>query len=185
MADTLILNADAQPMGYVPLSTLNWEESVKLMFLDRVEVVAEYAEWEVSSPSITLRVPSVMMMHDYVNMARGVKFSSKNVKLRDAYKCQYCGINCAHEHSLLTMDHVIPRARGGKSNWTNMVAACVPCNLKKAHYDKMKPARAPVKPTYYQLVDMARKYPIQIPHESWIDFLGWDKSLVTVNGRHK
>lgn len=184
MSDTLILNADAMPMGYVPLSTLKWEDSVKLMFLDRVAVIAEYENWEVHSPTTTIKVPAVMMMQDYVNVARGLKFSSKNVKLRDDYVCQYCGGDFQHDHNALTMDHVIPRAKGGKSNWSNMVAACMPCNLKKAHYDKMKPKHAPVKPSYFSLVGKAQKYPVTVPHASWVDYIGWDPSLVSVAGKH-
>lgn len=185
MADTLILNADAMPMGYVPLSHLKWEDAIKLSYQERVDIIAEYEDWEVHSPSTSMMVPSVMMMHEYKNVARTLKFSSKNIKLRDSYKCQYCGGDFSHDHSLLTMDHVVPRASGGKSTWTNMVAACMPCNLKKAHYDKMKPKSTPIKPTYFQMVDRARQYPIVVPHESWIDYIGWDPSLVTINKRKR
>jgi len=185
MSNTLILNADAQPMGYVPLSTLKWQDAIKLMYQERVDVIAEYEDWTVHSPSMALKVPAIMLMHEYKNVTRGLKFSGKNIKLRDSYKCQYCGIDHTHEPNLLTMDHVVPRANGGKSTWTNIVAACMPCNLKKAHYDKMKPVKAPVKPSYFQLVDRARNYPIVVPHASWIDYIGWDPSLVTVAGKHK
>lgn len=184
MAHTLILNADAQPMGFVPLSTLKWQDSIKLMYQERVDVIAEYENWVVSSPSVTLRVPAIMLMHEYKNVARGLKFSGKNIKLRDSYKCQYCGEDFSHDHSLLTQDHVIPRVNGGKSTWNNIVAACMPCNLKKAHYDKMKPKNPPVKPSYYQLVDKARQYPIVVPHASWIDYIGWDPKLVHVVSKH-
>lgn len=185
MSNTLILNADAQPMGFVPLSTLKWQDAVKLMYQERVDVIAEYENWQVHSPSLTMGVPAIMLMHEYKNVTRALKFSSKNIKLRDDYKCQYCGIDHQDEHNLLTMDHVIPRASGGKSTWTNMVAACMPCNLKKAHYDKMKPVKAPIKPTYYQIVDKARKYPIIVPHASWIDYIGWDRDLVTVAPKYR
>lgn len=185
MAHTLILNADAQPMGYVPLSTLKWQDAIKLMYQERVDVIAEYDDWEVSSVSLTLKVPAIMLMHEYKNVARGLKFNGKNIKLRDSYKCQYCNGDFSHDHSLLTQDHVIPRASGGKTNWTNIVAACMPCNLKKAHYDKMKPKTMPIKPSYYALVDKARQYPIVVPHASWIDYIGWEPDLVTVTGKHK
>jgi 5-methylcytosine-specific restriction endonuclease McrA len=185
LKDTLILNTDAMPMGYVPLSMLSWEDSIKLMFQDRVSVVAEYDNWEVHSPSVTIKVPAIMMLQDYVNAARGLKLSSANIKLRDDYECQYCGSDCSHNHSLLTMDHVVPRAKGGKSTWTNLVAACMPCNLKKAHYDKMKPKRAPIKPTYFALAAKAQKFPIDVPHESWIDYIGWDRSLVRIVGKRR
>ena len=185
MAHTLILNADAQPMGFVPLSTLKWQDAIKLMYQERVDVIAEYEDWLVSSVSLTLHVPAIMLLHEYKSAPRTLKFSGKNIKLRDSYTCQYCGMDAQHDHSLLTQDHVVPRASGGKSTWTNIVAACMPCNLKKAHYDKMKPKNAPTKPSYYALVDKARQYPIVVPHKSWIDYIGWDASLVTVAGKHK
>ncbi len=185
LKDTLILNADAMPMGYVPLSMLSWEDSIKLMFQDRVDVIAEYEDWEVHSPSVTLKVPAVMMLQDYVNAARGLKMSSANIKLRDNYECQYCGLDCKDNHSLLTMDHVVPRVKGGKSTWTNLVAACMPCNLEKAHYDKMKPKHQPQKPSYFQLAGKAQQFPIVVPHKSWIDYVGWQPDLIKVVTRKR
>jgi 5-methylcytosine-specific restriction endonuclease McrA len=177
---TLILNADAQPMGYVPLSTLCWQEAVKLMYQERVDVIAEYEDWFVSSPSVTLKVPSIMLMHDYKNVTRKLKFSSKNIKLRDNYTCQYCGMESYSNPTELTMDHVIPRVDGGKTTWDNIVCACKACNMKKAHHYTMKPNTKPKRPSYYEIVDKARRYPVIIPHESWIDYIGWDTNLVKI-----
>lgn len=186
--DTLVLNRDGLPLGVVPLSTLHWQEAVKLMFVERVDIVAEYEDWLVHSPSTILKVPSVMILRDYVRLDRAVKFSRANVILRDEYRCQYCGKDFSHNHSALTMDHVTPRARGGKTNWTNIVAACWPCNLSKAHYETMKPLIPAWKPNYYQLVAKRKKFPIEVPHESWVSFLNWDDEsnvLIRPNRRNK
>jgi 5-methylcytosine-specific restriction endonuclease McrA len=181
MSDTLILNADGLPLSVVPLSTLSWQESIKLMFLERVSVLAEYEDWEVHSPSSTLRVPSVIMLQDYVKVGKGVKFSRANVFLRDNYQCQYCGVDCKHEPKLLTLDHVIPRFNGGKTRWDNVVAACGPCNLEKAHFLKMKPmCGTPGKPSYYELVAKSQNLPIKVPDQSWVEFTSWPSELVTV-----
>jgi 5-methylcytosine-specific restriction endonuclease McrA len=180
MGDTLILNADGMPLSVVPLSTLTWQESVKQVFTGAAAIMAEYEDWDVHSPSITMTVPSVLMLNEYVKASRGVKFSRVNVLLRDRYQCQYCDLDAKHEHGLLTLDHVVARFHGGKTRWDNVVAACGPCNLEKAHFTKMKPRNAPVKPDYYSLVAKRMTMPIVVPHESWKDFLGWDPDLVTV-----
>ena len=186
MSDTLILNADGLPLSVVPLSTLNWQAAIKLQFLENAEVLAHYEDWEVHSPSLTIQVPAVLLLRDYVNVARGVKFSRNNVLLRDDYKCQYCGLDCREDRSKLTLDHVVPRFHGGKTRWENVVAACSECNLEKAHFMTMKPkCGTPQRPTYYQLVGKAKEMPIEVPHESWIQFTGWEPELVTIKAKRR
>ena len=186
MSDTLILNADGLPLSVVPLSTLNWQAAIKLQFLENAQVLAHYEDWDVHSPSLTLQVPAVLLLRDYKQVARGVKFSRANVLLRDDYKCQYCNLDCREDKSLLTLDHVVPRFHGGKTRWENVVAACSECNLEKAHFMTMKPkCGTPKRPDYYQLVNKAQQQPIEVPHESWAEFTGWDPSLVTVKPRKR
>ena len=185
MSDTLVLNADGMPLSIVPLSTLTWQEAIKLIFVDRVDVLEHYEDWKVNSPSVSFKVPSVVILRDYIRVDRSVKFSRQNLLLRDNYTCQYCDMNASHDHSLLTADHVIPRYHGGKTNWDNIVAACQSCNLEKAHFMKMKPKIPPRKPTYYELVNKARKFPIHIPHAIWADFLGWPPELVRIRENTK
>lgn len=186
MSDTLILNADGLPLSVVPLSTLNWQAAIKLQFLENAEVLAHYEDWEVHSPSLTIQVPAVLLLRDYVNVARGVKFSRNNVLLRDDYKCQYCGLDCREDRSKLTLDHVVPRFHGGKTRWENVVAACSECNLEKAHFMTMKPkCGTPQRPTYYQLVGKAKEMPIEVPHESWIQFTGWEPELVAIKTKRR
>lgn len=186
MSDTLILNADGLPLSVVPLSSLPWQQSIKLMFLENAEVLANYEDWEVHSPSTTIKVPAVLLLRDYVKVARGVKFSRNNVLLRDDYICQYCGIDCKHDRDLLTLDHVVPRFHGGKTRWENVVAACGDCNHKKAHFMTMRPkCGTPRKPSYYELVGKAQHLPIDVPHESWIQFSGWNADLVNVRPKRR
>jgi len=186
MTDTLILNADGLPLSVVPLSTLNWQASIKLMFLENASVLAEYEDWVVHSPSTELKVPAVLMLRDYKKVARGVKFSRNNVLLRDDFRCQYCNLDCRHDRGLLTLDHVVPRFHGGKTRWDNVVAACSKCNLEKAHFTVMKPRKgAPERPSYYELVAKSQQMPIEVPHASWGEFTGWDESLVTVKPKRR
>src|ERR1044071_1368229 len=121
----LVLNADYRPLSYYPLSLWSWQDAIKAVFLDRVNIVSEY-ETAVHSPSFTMRIPSVVSLKTYVKPARHPAFTRFNVFLRDRFQCQYCG--CRDD---LTFDHVVPRSRGGHTTWDNVVAACAGCNLLK------------------------------------------------------
>ncbi|MFS4439215.1 HNH endonuclease [Paracoccaceae bacterium GXU_MW_L88] len=171
----LVLNADFRPLSYFPLSLWPWQEAVKAAFLDRVTIVAEYDE-VVHSPSMEIKIPSVVVLRDYVKPAHSVAFTRFNLFLRDEFTCQYCGAK-----GEMTFDHIIPRARGGVTSWENVVAACGPCNLRKgsktlrqAGMALRKPAR---QPSTMQLQNTGRKFPPNHLHDSWMDFLYWDAEL--------
>jgi len=118
----LVLNADYRPLSYYPLSLWPWQEAVKAAFLERVDIVAEY-DCVVRSPSTDIRIPSVVVLKDYVRPRKEVAFTRFNLFLRDGFECQYCGAK-----GELTFDHVIPRSKGGITSWENGVAACALCN---------------------------------------------------------
>ena len=122
----LVLNADFRPLSYYPLSLWGWQDAIKAVFLDRVNIVSHY-DSVVESPSFEMRLPSVVSLKAYVRPSRQPAFTRFNVFLRDRFTCQYCG-----EHEELTFDHVVPRSKGGATTWENVVAACSPCNLRKA-----------------------------------------------------
>jgi 5-methylcytosine-specific restriction endonuclease McrA len=112
------------------------------------EVVAEYED-DISSPSVTWKMPAVLRLKKMPRQrARGVRFSRGNVYTRDGFRCQYCTTKCAERE--LTYDHVVPRSAGGRTEWTNIVAACKPCNNRKANKScddaGMWPMRAPAQP---------------------------------------
>lgn len=171
----LVLNADYRPLSYYPLSLWTWQEAVKAAFLDRVDIVAEYDE-EVRSPSFSLKIPSVVVLKDYVKPQKRVAFTRFNLFLRDEFCCQYCGARRE-----LTFDHVVPRARGGVTSWENVVAACAPCNLRKGSRSLRQAGlslrRPPRVPTAEELRNVGRKFPPGHLHESWRDFLYWDAEL--------
>lgn len=171
----LILNADFQPLSYYPLSLWSWQDTIKAVFLERVNVVSHY-DYEVRSPSMTMRLPSVVSLKDYITQNRDPAFTRFNLFLRDGFECVYCG-----QTEDLTFDHVVPRRLGGRTSWTNIAAACTRCNLKKggrlpseAH---MHPKVKPFKPTMHQLQAQGRRFPPNHLHESWLDYLYWDVEL--------
>jgi len=124
----LVLNADFRPLSYYPLSIWCWQDAVKSVFLDRVSIVSNYKR-KIRSPSFEMNLPSVIALKNFIQPSKNPNFTRFNVFLRDKFSCQYCGvIKQSHD---LTFDHVIPRSKGGKTNWTNVVAACRPCNFKK------------------------------------------------------
>ena len=155
----------------------SWQDALKAVFLDRVDVVAQY-QTKVHSPSFEMRLPSVVSLKSYVHHSRTPAFTRFNVFLRDSFMCQYCGND---DRELLTFDQVIPRSRGGRTSWTNIVAACSPCNIKKGGRmpkdARMFPARTAVRPTMYELNDRGRAFPPNYLHESWHDYLYWDTEL--------
>ena len=133
----LVLNADYRPLSYFPLSTWNWQETVKAIFLERVLALSHY-DRVVRSPSSALRLPSVVALKEYIPQNRRPPFTRFNVFLRDRFSCQYCGDGCSA--SELTFDHLVPRSRGGQTSWVNVVAACTGCNLTKGSRLPRNPA---------------------------------------------
>ncbi len=177
----LVLNADFRPLSYFPLSLWSWQDAVKAVFLDRVNIVSEY-EREVRSPNFIMRLPSVISLKEYVPLARRPAFTRFNVFLRDRFDCQYCGEPFpTHE---LTFDHVVPRSRGGRTSWENVVTACSCCNLRKANKMPrdvgMFPRLPPRQPSTWELQENGRAFPPNHLHESWRDFLYWDAELEDV-----
>ncbi len=171
----LVLNADYRPLSYYPLSLWCWQDAVKAAFMDRVDIVAEYDEY-VHSPSTRIRIPSVVVLKDYVKPQKRVAFTRFNLFLRDGFLCQYCG-----SKGDLTFDLVVPRASGGVTSWENVVAACSRCNLKKGSKSLrragMSLRRAPRQPSSEELRNSGRQFPPNYLHDSWMDFLYWDSEL--------
>ena len=87
----LVLNADYRPLSYYPLSLWTWQEAVKAAFLDRVTILAEYED-VVRSPSTEIKIPSVVVLKEYVRPQKRVAFTRFNLFLRDEFSCQYLSL---------------------------------------------------------------------------------------------
>ena len=174
----LVLNADFRPLSYYPLSLWCWQDSIKAVCLERVNIVSEY-ESKVHSPSITMKIPSVISLKQYVSLKRYPAFTRFNVFLRDYFTCQYCYE--PYPVKVLTFDHLIPKSHGGKTSWDNVVSACNKCNFKKGNRilekTDMSLLRTPKQPTSQQLHKNGKKFPSNYLHKSWCDYLYWDSEL--------
>lgn len=177
----LVLNADFRPLSYFPLSLWSWQDAVKAVFLDRVNILSQY-DTLVRSPSFEMQLPSVISLKEYVQSARRPAFTRFNVFLRDSFACQYC----AHQFPTheLTFDHVIPRSKGGRTTWDNVVTACSSCNLVKGsrllHECGMRLLAEPFAPNAHTLQENGRQFPPNFLHKSWRDYLYWDTELEAV-----
>jgi 5-methylcytosine-specific restriction endonuclease McrA len=170
MSDTLLLNSNYEPISVLPLSVIGWQHAIKLMYLGRVHVLETYPNWIIRSERLAINVPSVCVTKEYFHHKKNVKFSRYNMYMRDLFQCQYC--NDVFDFEELTIDHVIPRAEGGKTSWTNCVTACKPCNHKKGSSMKIRPRIMPYKPDYYALVNKWKEMPFTVRQESWNQYLG-------------
>jgi 5-methylcytosine-specific restriction endonuclease McrA len=121
---TLVLD-----QGYVPLKVIAWHRALCMSLIEKVEVLASY-DREVRTVSRSFQAPAVVRLLGTVRARpQLVRFSRRNVYLRDNHRCQYC--YKVFSDAELTLDHVVPRVSGGKTSWTNVVAACGSCNRRK------------------------------------------------------
>jgi hypothetical protein len=158
----LVLNA-----AFVPHKVVGWDHAIGMVYGDPPSAEVVEATPEVIHPS-GIRMPAVVrLLRPVDGMKRAVKFSRANVLARDGFRCCYCGSpKRAHE---LNYDHVVPRHLGGKTNWTNIVSSCYPCNSKKRNRTPegagMRLLSRPYKPKTLP-VTAPRFDPKEIP-ESW------------------
>jgi 5-methylcytosine-specific restriction endonuclease McrA len=184
---TLVLNADYSPFSVIPLSAINWRDAIVGVILDKYDIVKEYEGIAIRSPSVTIPLPSIVAAREYRNPDQTIPFSKNNIFLRDEYTCQYCGHEFAG--SELTFDHVIPRSKGGGTDWYNIVSACDSCNRKKGNNEhwvspigKKGPLKKPYKPSYFDLAGKMKKRKLIIPEGSgWEDFIYWEGPLYLGN----
>ena len=140
------------------------------MVLDKVEVLEWHDDWIVRSARWETRVPAVIMLKEYQKPKSTMRLSKRNIFLRDAYHCQYCGVEVNDQTA--TLDHVHPVSLGGKTTWENSTTACKTCNYKKAaQVGKMKPKQAPYKPHFWDLVAKRKAKGYHLLHTSWVNYL--------------
>lgn len=175
MSDTLLLNQDGRPLRMLPPSTLNWQDAIKAMWLDKVVVIKNHDDWVVHSQKLVLPVPSIVMTKEYISPQLGVNFNRKMVYLRDEYTCQYCGSKFQCDD--LTLDHVTPKCMGGKLEWENVVTACTSCNFLKGA-ELITPRKMPVQPTYWEMARKARDSIVfSVKDPAWAEYIGIESKM--------
>lgn len=178
MGDTLLLNADFRPH-----SLLSWKEAITMLLQNKARVVEEYEDWEVRSPSITVKVPSVLVLMKYVMFRKKPVFNRANIYARDNQTCQYCGKRAGKGEALsfrdLTFDHVVPRAQGGGTNWQNIVTACKRCNHRKGGRTPKEAGMSlrtkPVRPSSVSNIEL-RLSSNSVP-DAWKSYLYWTTEI--------
>lgn len=173
MEQVLLLN-----ITYEPLKIINWQRAITMLCLGKVEVIEEY-DRDIHSVTFTVKLPSVVRLLKMVKRhKRPVKFSRQNIYARDRYRCQYCGERYATEE--LTYDHVLPKSRGGKTEWENIVTCCIDCNRKKGGRTPseagMTLVRKPSRPTWVPALKITIAFH-RVP-ESWRDYIYWNVELI-------
>jgi 5-methylcytosine-specific restriction endonuclease McrA len=158
----LVLNLDHSPVAVVPV-----QKAIVLCLLEKANVLSTYELLKIRTVDRSFEYPAVIRLTHYKNIPfRGVLLNRNNLFKRDNGECQYCG---SRKH--LTIDHIIPKSKGGKTNWTNLITACNRCNVNKG--DKT-PEQAgltlksePFKPSLsYFLAEYAERQA-----EEWLPFL--------------
>lgn len=142
-SNVLVLNQD-----YQPLSVCSVQRSMKLLCLDKAEILHDDPTKKIHTVTDRFTYPSVIRLRRYIRIPyTRIVLSRRNVMKRDGHICQYCG-----GKSDLTLDHVMPRSRGGGDSWENLVTACNKCNVSKGNRTpeeaKMPLARKPFRPVH-------------------------------------
>ena len=197
MSDTLVMNRN-----FYAIHIVNWQRAISLLYQGHAEAVDEelqmysFDDWKelsaemqehpsgfVHTPTFRIAIPEVIRLTRYDRLPRAeVKFTRRNIYEHYHYKCCYCGRQ--HKTSELNLDHVIPKSRGGPTDWTNIVTACLPCNTKKT--DKtpreagMKLLFQPTKPVWKgskSLLSFSVPVKVKLTWQRIIDEKYWSAEL--------
>jgi 5-methylcytosine-specific restriction endonuclease McrA len=153
VGQVLVLNAT-----YEPLSVVSIKRAVVLLLKEKAELV-EAAEAWLRSENLSIPVPLVIRLVYFVRIPRRISLpvTRRTILARDHYTCQYCGITPPRHK--LTLDHILPRSRGGKTTWENVVTACERCNGRKGSRTpleaNMKLLSQPKRPRYIAITSLA------------------------------
>jgi 5-methylcytosine-specific restriction endonuclease McrA len=154
-----------------------WQRAVELIFAGKAEAIHNTERRLRSAGGFSMPLPSVIRMLYFVRRKpKRVALTKRNVLLRDDFKCGYCGMR--GERATMTVDHIVPRATGGKSTWLNLVSASARCNGRKRDRTpaeaKMPLLRKPYEPRYIPFLTVRR----HTEREEWAKYIGlWSISI--------
>jgi len=172
MTNTLLLD-----QSYQAVATISWQRAVTLLTLGKVEVIEEYKDKVLRSRSWVIKMPAVVrLVKLFRRHKKKVKFSRHNILARDRWKCMYC--KCKLGLSDVTYDHVVPKSRGGKTQWENIVSCCSDCNAKKANRTPreagMRLRKQPEQPNWVPVFTITTRGSIP---EQWTSYVYWMSEL--------
>lgn len=197
MNDVLVLNRN-----YYAIQIVDWKKAMSLMYQGLADAVDEqyvnhsFENWVeiskamekspngfVSSPKFKVAVPDIIRLNHFDRLPkREVKFSRRNIYQHYGYKCCYCNKQFKTEE--LNLDHVFPRSRGGRTDWTNIVTSCLPCNSKKMDRTPeeagMKLLVKPSRPAWKgakSFIDFPSGQAVRVAWQKVIDACYWDSEL--------
>jgi 5-methylcytosine-specific restriction endonuclease McrA len=195
-SDVLVLNR-----SFYAIQVISWQRALSLVYLDHAHVVDEdyrcysFEDWRelskiidtnpsgfVHTPALKIAIPDVIALRCYDRLpASEVKFTRRNIYEHYRYQCCYCGKKLGSVE--LNLDHILPRSRGGKTNWENIVTSCIPCNLRKGsrlpEEANMKLLVKPSKPAWRGPMSLVFASPAKMK-TSWqrfVDTMYWNVEL--------
>ncbi len=196
MSDVLVLNK-----SFYAVQIISWRRALSLVYLDHAHVVDEdyrtydFEDWRelskeiskapsgyIHTPTFKILIPDVIALRSFNSLPKSeVKFTRRNIYEHYGYKCAYCGIRFST--SELNLEHVIPRSRGGKTDWANVVTSCIPCNLRKGSRlpkeANMKILVTPSKPKWTGAAAVVFRpgFKIKAAWQRFIDNVYWNSEL--------
>jgi hypothetical protein len=178
--NTLVLSPNFSPESVFPLSTLSAEEAIVKVLTEKFDVLYYYDRPVLTPSRFDLRWPSVVVSPYMPKHDRKVQMKKHFLFLRDHGRCIFCTRQL--KESEVTKEHIIPTSKGGKNTWTNVGVACLDCNSEKGDSmptGKWTPKSKAYEPTYFQLIELRKKYPVVIDDVIWKDFLpGWSGDII-------
>jgi 5-methylcytosine-specific restriction endonuclease McrA len=185
----LVLNSDYRPLSTWPLSLISAAAAVHAIYRDRAYAVEDWPDAFFHSPSTKMPVPRVVALRQFAPVNGSPKFCRRSIILRDRGRCQYCGQK--FESNELTFDHLIPRSKGGRTTWENVLTACLKCNGIKGDKDanhsgrrgvvqddgRLRPLKMPRQPTAAELLRAGLECLPNDVREDFGSFLYWGVEL--------
>lgn len=154
-------------LSFEPITVCSVKKAITLIFLGKAVMLRENEDMPIKTVSGSYPCPAIIKLTRYVRIPyRSVELTRRNILLRDGHKCLYCGAT-----ERLTIDHVLPRSRGGENSWENLATACISCNNKKGNRTpseaEMKLSHAPYRPSHIFSITNSGKH----LDERWKPFL--------------
>ncbi len=168
MSQVLVLNA-----SYEPLNITTWRRAAVLMLKGKAESLEEHSSRKIRN---NIKLPTVIRLRYFIKVPyRELTLNRKNLIQRDNYSCQYCG----YKGDKLSIDHIIPRSRGGEDKWENVTTACISCNIRKGDRTPKEANMTLHKNPHRPLNNLSFEASKQINsgyHQEWKKYvIGWNK----------